>query len=165
MDALFVRRSTDDDIGHIKNLVGNDTDTYRQRYGDYKLSYLVENSLLAVTLVECGTSRVMGFAAFADSPPSQYTAEWYKWAARFPTAASYKPLNSIWLDFYVADPLFEMDGLQLALSTAFETLHTADYALYQINKDTAPFMPLRHLFKVEEMNSAKVDKAVSFQVR
>lgn len=163
--SLSARRSIEDDAGHIKSLVGADTETFHTRYGDYKLGSLIETSYLAVTILE-QTGKVVGFAAFTDSPPitGGYTKEWYSWVDRYPSSVQFQPVNCIWLSFYAADPMFDHDAILLALMTAFETIPHADYALYQLSKDCAPFLPVREVFHYENADPKKTNAQLGGQL-
>ena len=164
MEGITARRSCEGDIGHLKTLVGADGELYQQRYGEYKFSFLVENSYICITICEAA-GRVVAFAAFSDSPPKSYSPQWYQWVKRFPNAPHYSPSTSLWLAFYVADPLFEVDGFTLSLKTAFQTVPCIDYVLYQMPKDVTLFVPIRDNFEVEEARITDDSMLSEYNVR
>lgn len=143
MSDFSVRRSTVDDIPHIRSIVSDHTNArYLEVFGEeFNIATEIETSFLCITALD-SYGHVVGFVSLNDSPRGQYGVPadvwqtWLKQSGQFVLEGDLRhlhPCNTLWVSFLAVKEIpDEAHIVHTILTTAFATcglIHNIMFAL------------------------------------
>lgn len=144
-ELIQARRTESLDAPEILKLVGGATE---KLFGRVSVVHLIEKANLAVTLVN-SANEVVAHAAFFDYPniPSVDQAKWEMWLKTKYNCKKASPLNSLFMNYFVAKPDFAYGCATEIIRTVFNAVPFLYYVFLVVPRAVETGPALNGIFK------------------